>query len=257
MNLVPDKKKAFAETLRILKPGGHFSISDIVLEGELPEGLRKEATLYAGCVSGAEQKERYLSIIKEAGFKNIVVQKERQIDLPNEILVRYLTTGQLAEFKNNHVGIFSISVYAEKPEISARRILILCTGNSCRSQMAEGFLKSFDPSLEVFSAGTKAASSVHPKAISVMKECGIDISKNYPKTVDQFLAESFDYVITVCGNAKERCPVFTGSVKNRIHIGFDDPAEAKGTEEEVLTVFRKVRDEIKRDLYDFYLEKNL
>lgn len=132
------------------------------------------------------------------------------------------------------------------------RILILCTGNSCRSQMAEGFLKSFDSSLHVVSAGTKAAARVHPTAIKVMKEIGIDLTKNYPKTVEQFLSQPFDYVITVCGNAKETCPVFLGDVKHRMHIGFDDPAEATGTEEEVLKVFRRVRDEIKRDFQTFH-----
>jgi len=136
----------------------------------------------------------------------------------------------------------------------SKRILILCTGNSCRSQMAEGFLKSFDPSLEVFSAGTKAAPKVSSKAIHVMKEIGIDISGHYPKTVDQFLSESFDFVITVCDNAKESCPVFFGNVKHRLHIGFDDPADATGTEEEILSVFRRVRDEIKTDFLTFYKE---
>lgn len=135
------------------------------------------------------------------------------------------------------------------------RILILCTGNSCRSQMAEGFLKSFDPSMEVFSAGTKAAAHVHPKAILVMKEAGIDISNNYPKTVDQFLAQSFDYVITVCGNAKESCPVFMGNVQHRLHIGFDDPAEATGTEEEILAEFRRIRNEISVRFAAFLREK--
>ena len=136
----------------------------------------------------------------------------------------------------------------------SKRILILCTGNSCRSQMAEGFLKSFDSSLTVFSAGTKATSRVHPKAIQVMNEIGIDLSKNFPKTVDQFLSESFDYVITVCDNAKESCPVFFGNVKHRLHIGFDDPADATGTEEDILSVFRRVRDEIKTDFFTFYKE---
>ena len=133
-----------------------------------------------------------------------------------------------------------------------KKILILCTGNSCRSQMAEGFLKSFDKSLTVYSAGTIPANSVNPMAIKVMKEDGIDISNNYPKSVDQFLNEPFDYVITVCDNAKETCPVFIGKVKHHLHIGFEDPAEAVGTKEEILSVFRKVRDEVKHDFYDFY-----
>ena len=137
-----------------------------------------------------------------------------------------------------------------------KKILILCTGNSCRSQMAEGFLKSFDSYLEVYSAGTNPSNQVHPKAILVMKEVGIDLSKNYPKIVDQFLDESFNYVITVCDNAKETCPVFVGKVGKQLHIGFEDPADAKGTEEEILSEFRRIRDEIKNDFYKFY-EDNL
>ncbi|RMF57640.1 MAG: arsenate reductase ArsC [Calditrichaeota bacterium] len=136
-----------------------------------------------------------------------------------------------------------------------KRILILCTGNSCRSQMAEGFLKSFDPTLEVYSAGTNPSSQVHPKAVQVMKEVGIDISGGYPKDVQQFLDKSFDYVITVCDHARETCPVFMGDVKEQLHIGFEDPAEATGSEEEVLAIFRKVRDEIKEEFNKFYLEK--
>ena len=137
-----------------------------------------------------------------------------------------------------------------------KKILILCTGNSCRSQMAEGFLKSFDSELEVYSAGTNPSKQVHPKAIQVMKEVGIDLSQNYPKMVDKFLNESFDFVITVCDNAKETCPVFIGKVGKQLHIGFEDPADATGTEEEILNTFRRIRDEIKNDFYEFY-KKNL
>ncbi len=132
------------------------------------------------------------------------------------------------------------------------KILILCTGNSCRSQMAEGFLKAFDSNLEVYSAGTEPSNEVHPKAVIVMSEMGIDISKNYPKNVDQFLDQKFDFVITVCGGAKESCPAFSGKVMNKIHIGFDDPADATGTEEEIFAEFRRIRDEIERDFGEFY-----
>ena len=134
------------------------------------------------------------------------------------------------------------------------KILVLCTGNSCRSQMAEGFLKSFDKNLYVVSAGTAPSKEIHPKAVQVMKEVGIDISSGKPKPVNEFLNESFDYVITVCGGAKESCPVFTGEVKHRLHIGFDDPAEVEGTEEYILSEFRRIRDEIKRDFYDYYVK---
>ncbi len=131
------------------------------------------------------------------------------------------------------------------------KILILCTGNSCRSQMAEGFLKSFDPALEVFSAGTDPSDRVHPKAVEVMKEKGIDLSDHSPKKVDKFLEDRFDYVITVCGHAQENCPVFLGEVGQKLHIGFDDPAEARGTEEEIYAVFRRVRDEIQGRMFAF------
>jgi len=123
--------------------------------------------------------------------------------------------------------------------------------------MAEGFLKSFDKKLEVYSAGTAPTSQVHPKAIQVMAEVGIDLSQNEPKSVSQFLAQEFDYVITVCGGAKESCPMFTGKVKNRLHIGFEDPADAIGSDEEITAEFRKIRDEIKTGFYQFYKENIL
>lgn len=135
------------------------------------------------------------------------------------------------------------------------KILILCTGNSCRSQMAEGFLKSFDENLIVCSAGTKPAERVNPFAVKAMKELGIDISNGIAEDVEQYLSQSFDYVITVCDNAKETCPVFIGNVIHRLHIGFDDPADAVGSEEEIMPVYRRVRDEIKRDFYEFYLKE--
>ena len=132
------------------------------------------------------------------------------------------------------------------------KILILCTGNSCRSQMAEGFLKSFDSSINVYSAGTNPADSVSSKAIEVMNEIGIDIGGGKPEDVSKYLSEQFDYVITVCDNAKETCPAFFGKVGRTLHIGFEDPADAVGTEQEILSVFRKVRDEIKNDFLNFH-----
>jgi len=121
--------------------------------------------------------------------------------------------------------------------------------------MTEGFLRSFNERVEVYSAGTSPANEVHPLAIRVMAEEGIDLSSNKPKLVDEFLNDSFDYVITVCGDAKENCPVFLGNVKKRLHIGFEDPAKATGTEEEILQKFRKIRDEIKEGFYSYYKEK--
>jgi arsenate reductase len=118
--------------------------------------------------------------------------------------------------------------------------------------MAEGFLKFFDKELEVFSAGTKPSDRVHPMAIKVMNEIGIDISSNQPESIENYLDKCFDYVITVCDDAKESCPVFIGKVMNRLHIGFEDPANASGTNDEVEAIFRRVRDEIKHDFKEFY-----
>ena len=132
------------------------------------------------------------------------------------------------------------------------KILILCTGNSCRSQMAQGFLKSFDDKIEVESAGTQPASKVNLNAVKVMGETGIDISKNSPKSVDEFLNNEWDYVITVCNDAKETCPVFLGKVKHRMHFGFEDPSNASGSEEFIMSEFRRIRDEIKTTFFRFY-----
>jgi arsenite methyltransferase len=118
LNLVPDKQKVISEIFRVLKPKGHFSISDIVLEGGLPIEIQNAAEMYAGCVSGAIQKSEYLKIIKETGFTNITIQKDRRIFLPDEILLEYLTPEALKIFLDSKMGIFSITVYAEKPGIS-------------------------------------------------------------------------------------------------------------------------------------------
>jgi arsenite methyltransferase len=119
LNLVPNKRKAFAETFRVLKPGGHFSISDVVLVGDLPEDLVQASEMYAGCVSGAIQKEEYLNIIREAGFTNITVQKEKAIQVPDEILQDYLSAEAISQFRNSDTGIFSITVYGDKPATAA------------------------------------------------------------------------------------------------------------------------------------------
>jgi arsenate reductase len=135
------------------------------------------------------------------------------------------------------------------------KILILCTGNSCRSQMAQGFLQSFDSRLTVRSAGTEPAPQVNPKAIQVMRESGIEISSHTPGIVDQYLNEEWDYVITVCDHANETCPLFSGKVKYRLHIGFEDPSHASGSDEFIWSEFRRVRDEIKNSFYKLYIDE--
>jgi arsenate reductase len=118
--------------------------------------------------------------------------------------------------------------------------------------MAHGFLQSFDPNIAVCSAGTEASGKLNAKAVAAMKETGIDISHHTSDSVDMYLGEEWDYVITVCGGANENCPAFIGKVKNRLHIGFDDPSHAKGTEEYIWSEFIRVRDEIRERFYELY-----
>lgn len=134
------------------------------------------------------------------------------------------------------------------------KVLILCTGNSCRSQMAHGFLQSFDPNITVCSAGTEASGKLNPKAVAIMEEIGIDISHHTSDPVDKYLGEEWDYVITVCGGANEACPAFFGKVRHRLHIGFDDPSHVTGSDEYIWSEFRRVREEIKAGFTQFYVE---
>ena len=141
---------------------------------------------------------------------------------------------------------------AQLRQPAGKRILVLCTGNSARSQMAAGFLKSFDKRLDVYSAGTQPAARINPHAVQAMQEVGIDISAGVPKSVKQFVSQSFDYVITVCDDADKNCPNFSGKVGKRVYIGFIDPAAATGSEEHIMSVFRQVRDEIRQKFSDYY-----
>ena len=134
------------------------------------------------------------------------------------------------------------------------KVLILCTGNSCRSQMAHGFLQSFDPEITVCSAGTEASGRLNAKAVKAMAKIGIDISHHTSDSVEKYLGEEWDYVITVCGGANEACPAFIGKVKHRLHIGFDDPSHATGSDDFIWSEFIRVRDEIKVGFKKFYEE---
>lgn len=131
-----------------------------------------------------------------------------------------------------------------------KKVLFLCTHNSCRSQMAEGIVNAdLGDEFQAFSAGT-VATAVNPVAIRILKEIGIDISGHHSKTLDEFADQSFDYVITLCGSANEQCPLFFGGVE-RVHIGFDDPSQGTGTPDEMLAEFRRVRDEIRTTITSY------
>jgi arsenate reductase len=136
-----------------------------------------------------------------------------------------------------------------------KKVLFLCTGNSCRSQMADGIVNhDFAGRLEAFSAGTEPH-GLNPKAVQVMAEIGIDISGNSSDHISRYEGQPFDYVITLCGDANEKCPLFFGGVQ-RLHMGFEDPPKATGSEEEVMAVYRRVRDEIRKTMREFF-EKEL
>jgi len=132
--------------------------------------------------------------------------------------------------------------------IRKKQVLILCTGNSCRSQMAEGWIRELGGIWEARSAGTRPADTVHPLAVRAMAEVGVDISRAKPKLVDTYLSHDWDLVITVCDSAKESCPRFPGPVVEQVHVSFPDPAAAEGSEQERLAVFRCVRDAIRERL---------
>ena len=155
--------------------------------------------------------------------------------------------------KTNQKSAFAIE--HKRPDVyicsMKKRILFLCTGNSCRSQMADGIINyDFAGHIEAFSAGTEPH-GLNPKAVEVMAEIGIDISVNSSDHLDHFEGQAFDYVITLCGDANEKCPLFVGGVE-RIHIGFDDPPRATGNDEQVMVVYRRVRDEIRAQLGAFF-----
>jgi len=153
------------------------------------------------------------------------------------------------------VIIISIAEYYKQLILKFMKVLILCTGNSCRSQMAHGWLQSFDTKITVCSAGTEASGKLNPKAVKAMAEVGIDISHHTSDSVDKYLGDEWDYVITVCGGANAACPAFLGKVKTRLHIGFDDPSHAEGSEDFIWSEFIRVRDEIKAGFYQFYIEE--
>lgn len=135
------------------------------------------------------------------------------------------------------------------------KLLVICTGNSCRSQMAHGFLEKFDNRLEVYSAGVSPAYKVMPETIEVMAEKGIDIKKHTPHNVIEYLKIPFDYVITVCDYAFDVCPSFTGDVKHQVHMPYPDPITAKGSYEKRLEVYRESRDMIEKGFYKFYIKE--
>lgn len=150
------------------------------------------------------------------------------------------------------IALVAVTMPAEAKKHGIK-VLVLCTGNTCRSQMAHGFLESYGKDLAVYSGGVKAEPRVNPKAVLVMREMGIDISDHKPCQVDEYMDEDWDYVITVCDNADKTCPVFNGNVKHRLHIPFEDPSKVtEGTYEFQMNEYRRIRDAINDKFFKLY-----
>jgi thioredoxin type arsenate reductase len=252
VNLSVDKDRVLSEAFRVLKPGGRFAISDVVVRGEVPVEVRTSMELWVGCIAGALRDDEYVAKLSRAGFEGIGIEPTRIYDIND---ARTFLSGQgldVDAIAPQVEGKFmSAFVRATKPD--KKRVLILCTGNSARSQMAEGILRDIGGDrFEVQSAGTKP-SQVRAEATAVMAEIGVDISAHFSKSVDQFAGQAFDYVITVCDDAKESCPVFPNGVK-RLHWSFKDPASVEGSNEERLASFREIRDQLRSRLGRFFLE---
>lgn len=197
-------------------------------------------------------KEIYKSSIHSI-IAGICIPNESSVRLHEKFGLRQVSHMREIGFKLGQwrdVGHWQLVINQTPP-----KILILCTGNSCRSQMAHGFLQSFDPKLLVYSAGTNAMGQVDPKAIKAMQEAGLDISHHTSDSIDIYINDEWDYVITVCDNANESCPAFSGKIKNRLHIGFDDPSKATGSTGFTQSEYIRVRDEIKKAFYEFYINK--
>ena len=151
--------------------------------------------------------------------------------------------------------VFNMDLEARKTWATGKhgiKVLILCTGNTCRSQMAHGFMASYGDDVAVYSGGVSAEKRVNPRAVMVMREMGIDISDHTPHQVDEYLNEDWDYVITVCDHAKETCPVFNGKVKHLLHMGYEDPSKATGSYDFIMSEFRRIRDQINDDFFKLY-----
>jgi arsenite methyltransferase len=249
INLAADKDRVLGEAFRVLKPGGRFAVSDVVVRGEVPAGIRRSMELWVGCIAGALEEHDYVRALAQAGFDLIHIEPTRVYNIDD---ARQFLNGEgvdveaiAPEVEGKFVSAF---IRAVKP-YPKKRILILCTGNASRSPMAEGLLRhDAGDRFEVFSAGTRL-SQIRPEAIAVLREVGIDISGHRPKHVDEFAGQRFDYVLTICDNAKESCPIFPGGAVS-IHQNFEDPV-APGSEAERMALFRKVRDEIRNYLRTF------
>lgn len=242
INLSPDKEQVYQEAFRVLKPGGRLAISDVVAIKPVPKAVREDFDKHSGCVAGALHVRQLERMLLDAGFRD------------GRVLVNEQSKAFIKDwFPGNGVEAYvrSADVQAVKPKHDSGdkiKILFLCTGNSCRSQMAEGWARALKGDvLEAWSAGIETH-GLNPNAVKVMAEAGVDISSHQSKTTAAVRDVPFDYVVTVCGHANETCPMWLGAKAKVVHVGFDDPpalARTAKTEAEALAHYRRVRDEIR------------
>ena len=250
VNLSPDKGRVCHEAFRVLRPGGRLAISDVVLrdpgpgEAEIPEAVRRSIELWAGCLAGALVASDYRRLLVEAGFTDIAIEELRRYTAEDMggPLQRALGEAGLPQAEAVAGRFASALLRGSKPR---PLLYFLCTGNACRSQMAEGFARAaLGGAVTVASAGI-APAGLHPLAVAVMAEVGVDISAQASKPIDPALLGRAALVVTLCGDARERCPVTPPGVR-RLHWDLPDPARAPGDDPARLSAFRAVRDEIRR-----------
>jgi arsenate reductase len=193
-------------------------------------------------------------LIRKRGYLFFTRDKLPEQTITN-IYRKYLSCDKQNQFtvKSSKPGIYYFCIRNDKKK--TMKILILCSDNSCLSQMAQGWLQSFDKSLTVCSAGISPAIEVHPLAVQTLASSGIDISHHKPEAVEEYIDEPWDYVITVSRDAEENCPAFTGKVRNLIHSNFYNPTRAKGTPESIANEFRRISNQIKMKMYDLYCDE--
>ncbi len=233
INLSSDKDQALREAYRVLRPGGRFAVSDVVVRGPVRAELRRNVELWVGCVAGALEESEYREKLARAGFEEVEIEPWRVYALAEarELLAAagLDPAAAAAEADGKFASAF---IRARRPQADRAavgrgvRVLFLCTHNSARSQMAEGFLRHLAPAAQVASAGTEMT-RVHPLAVRAMARQGLDISGQRSKHVGELAGQTFDYVITVCDHARESCPILPGAPE-QIHWSIPDPAAVEG-----------------------------
>jgi arsenite methyltransferase len=240
INLSSDKDRVLREAFRVLKPGGRFAVSDVVVRGAVPAEVRRSVELWVGCVAGALDESEYREKLARAGFQGVEIEPWRVYamkDARDFLAAAGLDpNGVEAAADGKFASAFIRAIRPSSSLGQGVRVLFLCSHNSARSQMAEALLRHLTPGVEVASAGTEVT-RVHPLAIKAMARQGFDISQQQAKNLSELAGKTFDYIITVCDRARESCPIISGAPQ-QIHWSIPDPSAVEGDEATQLQAFQ-------------------